>query len=224
MSKPKPPYVRFYNRAAADDRVYNDRIYGQVYNEENEGYGSDVTLSQLFDQAQGDPQLASILSEMFMIEGANTPEFTERFMNDPNFARLYVDVEGSRGKKQKFKTYTPKYRGDMSLPDNQGNCGAGAGVACSGRTAGKVARQRVAKGANWRDKVKARIKARMALSGAPDYSRTEYKGSYDRSGERTPDEYRNQVITSLADRDVGNLLMMLGAMSSQNSSSSRNAQ
>jgi len=212
---PPPPYLRFYNEAAADDNVFRDRIYGQVYNEEKQGYGPNVTLRQLFDRAADDPQLAATLNEMFMTEGADTPAFIKRFTSDLDFARMYADVEGSRGKKQNYKTIAPKYRGDRSLPDNQGEKGCGADIACSSSKAKQVAKQRVAKGATAKDKIKARAQAAMILSGVPTYQRTAYEGIYDRFGERIPDEYQNQVIMSMADRDVGDLMMMLGAMPGQ---------
>lgn len=212
---PDTPYLRFYNEAAADDKVYRDRIYGQVYNKKNQGYGPNVTLRDLFDQAEDDPELAATLNKMFMAQGADTPAFTKRFTTDLDFARMYADVEGSRGKEQNYKTISPKYRADYSLPDNQGECGAGASVACDPGKAKKLAKRRVAKGPSEKDKVKARIEAAMALRDVPAYKRTQYEGVYDRFGERVPDEYQNQAVMSMADRDVGNLMMMLGAMSGQ---------
>lgn len=214
-SQSPPPAIRFYNQAAADDRVFRDRIVGQVYDPEKEGYGSDVTLQGLFNRAQDDPALANQLSKMFMLDGADDRAFEKRFTGDLDFARMFVDVEGERGKDQKYKTIAPKYRGDRSLPDNQGEKGCGADIACSSRKAKQVAKQRVAKGATAKDKLKARVEAALILSGVPKFERTAYEGTYDRYGGVYDDEYKNQAAMSLADRDVGNLMMMLGAMRGQ---------
>lgn len=215
--QPAPPAIRFYNQAAADDRVFRDRIVGQVYDPEKQGYGADMTLQGLFSQAENDPALAAQLSKMFMLSGADQRAFEKQFTDDVDFARMYADVEGKRGEGQTYKTIAPKYRGDRSLPDNTGEKGCGANMACDPKLAMKVAKGRKAKGATLKDKVLARAEAALALSDAPEFKRTAYEGIYDRYGGQYANEYKNQAAMSLADGSVNKLMMMLGGMPGQGS-------
>jgi len=208
-----PPLIRFYNRAAADQNVPFDRVMGQVYDADMGGYGGDLSLSALMTRAEKDPVLANQLSKIFMTEGIDGG-FQEKFMKDVNFARLYADVEGERGAAQDYKTRMPKFRGDFRLPNNCGEEGAGASLACNPGLAKKLAKKRVAKGPSNKDKFKARLTAMLQNREAPTVRTTQSAGMYPRSGMQTPNEFREQVATSLADGSSNDLLRMLSAMPS----------
>lgn len=92
---PENPALRFYN-VTSDQPSSPNIIRGQIYDPERNAYGGTMSLGDILNRAERDPNLAGQLSELFG-PGVSKKAFQKRFGRDVDFARLFVDVEGKGG-------------------------------------------------------------------------------------------------------------------------------
>lgn len=206
-----PPAIRFYNRAASDPRVVQDIIRAQVYNPERAGYGQDLTVQQLQQQAADDPALQAELSKFF--GPAVDKQFAKRFQDDVNFARIYAPIEGGRQANYDVNAITPKFKGKYKTKGAEcGEPGAGSSIACDPGKAKEIAKERNKGGVSALDPLIARLQGMQ--SGASKGS-VPQESLYQRYGSEVPDDLKQYALMSGADRNVAQLMNMLGYLPGQ---------
>lgn len=232
--------IRFFNQGAEND-LPRDRILAQIYDptagiDEAGGYGANLTLSTLRKRAEEDPALMAELSQIFGPLVTNRPpaleeqaspsygfdEFADRFTSDPNFARMFVPVEGSRGELAAFEAHSGARKGGKDTEAcKPGNKGAGASVACDPGKARKLGKSREGKNRSNLDKLMHFLKTRVGgyrnVKGGGQEGKQPTADNRFRYGVQIPmeDPYKDVVLQSAAEGDVKNLMMILGALPGQ---------